>query len=104
MLVTGASGGVGRFAIQLAARAGAHVIASVGSTSCWWSATTPHHFGGRRRRSEVNFRGRNAVRADRPPSRGGMLGLDPSDTGNAARSTAPAYSCPRAVLREFPKD
>ncbi|MFL5830569.1 MAG: zinc-binding dehydrogenase [Solirubrobacteraceae bacterium] len=32
-LVTGASGGVGRFAVQLAARAGAHVIASVGSTA-----------------------------------------------------------------------
>ncbi|MFF4120547.1 zinc-binding dehydrogenase [Streptomyces sp. NPDC001714] len=31
MLITGASGGVGRFAVQLAARAGAHVIASVGS-------------------------------------------------------------------------
>jgi NADPH:quinone reductase-like Zn-dependent oxidoreductase len=30
ILVTGASGGVGRFAIQLAAREGAHVIASVG--------------------------------------------------------------------------
>jgi NADPH:quinone reductase-like Zn-dependent oxidoreductase len=33
VLITGASGGVGRFAVQLAARAGAHVIASVGSLS-----------------------------------------------------------------------
>lgn len=33
VLVTGASGGVGRFAVQLAARAGAYVIASVGSTA-----------------------------------------------------------------------
>jgi NADPH:quinone reductase-like Zn-dependent oxidoreductase len=30
ILITGASGGVGRFAVQLAARAGAYVIASVG--------------------------------------------------------------------------
>jgi NADPH:quinone reductase len=33
VLITGASGGVGRFAVQLAARAGAHVIASVGSVA-----------------------------------------------------------------------
>jgi NADPH:quinone reductase-like Zn-dependent oxidoreductase len=31
VLITGASGGVGRFGVQLAARAGAHVIAAVGS-------------------------------------------------------------------------
>jgi NADPH2:quinone reductase len=31
VLITGAAGGVGRFAVQLAARAGAHVVASVGS-------------------------------------------------------------------------
>ena len=30
VLITGASGGVGRFALQLAARAGAHVVAAVG--------------------------------------------------------------------------
>lgn len=33
VLITGASGGVGRFAVQLAARAGAHVIAAVGATA-----------------------------------------------------------------------
>lgn len=33
VLVTGASGGVGRFAVQLGAAAGAHVIASVGGTA-----------------------------------------------------------------------
>ena len=33
VLVTGAAGGVGRFGVQLAARAGAHVIASVGSVA-----------------------------------------------------------------------
>jgi NADPH:quinone reductase-like Zn-dependent oxidoreductase len=33
LLVTGASGGVGRFAVQLAALAGAHVVAAVGSAA-----------------------------------------------------------------------
>jgi NADPH:quinone reductase-like Zn-dependent oxidoreductase len=33
VLITGASGGVGRFAVQLAARAGAHVIAAVGAAA-----------------------------------------------------------------------
>lgn len=33
VLITGASGGVGRFAVQLAARAGGHVIAAVGSVA-----------------------------------------------------------------------
>jgi NADPH:quinone reductase len=34
VLITGASGGVGRFAVQIAARGGAHVIAAVGSPGC----------------------------------------------------------------------
>jgi NADPH:quinone reductase len=33
VLITGGSGGVGRFGVQLAARAGAHVIAAVGSVA-----------------------------------------------------------------------
>jgi NADPH:quinone reductase-like Zn-dependent oxidoreductase len=33
ILITGASGGFGRFAVQLASRGGAHVIASVGSAA-----------------------------------------------------------------------
>ncbi|WP_437933618.1 zinc-binding dehydrogenase [Sorangium sp. So ce341] len=33
VLVTGASGGVGRYAVQLARRAGAHVVAAVGSAA-----------------------------------------------------------------------
>ena len=33
VLITGASGGVGRFAVQLAAQAGAHVLAAVGSAA-----------------------------------------------------------------------
>ena len=33
VVITGASGGVGRFAVQLAAKAGAHVVASVGSAA-----------------------------------------------------------------------
>ncbi|HET6259246.1 MAG TPA: hypothetical protein VFE39_11400 [Pseudonocardia sp.] len=33
VLITGASGGVGGYAVQLAASAGAHVIASVGSAA-----------------------------------------------------------------------
>ncbi|MHA3020778.1 zinc-binding dehydrogenase [Mycobacterium sp. BMJ-28] len=33
VLITGASGGVGRFAVQLAAKAGAHVVAAVGSAA-----------------------------------------------------------------------
>ncbi len=33
VLITGASGGVGRYAVQLATRAGAHVVASVGSAA-----------------------------------------------------------------------
>lgn len=33
VLITGASGGVGRFGVQLAARAGAHVVAAVGSAA-----------------------------------------------------------------------
>jgi NADPH2:quinone reductase len=34
VVITGAAGGVGRFAVKLAARAGAHVVASVGSPAC----------------------------------------------------------------------
>jgi NADPH:quinone reductase-like Zn-dependent oxidoreductase len=43
VLITGASGGVGRFAVQLAARAGAHVIAAVGSAArgAGWSSWVP---------------------------------------------------------------
>jgi NADPH:quinone reductase-like Zn-dependent oxidoreductase len=37
VLVTGASGGVGRYAGQLAARAGAYVIASAGLSRPWRS-------------------------------------------------------------------
>ncbi len=38
---------------------------------------------------EVNFRARDAARADRPTATGGMLGPDPSDLGNPVWSTAP---------------
>ncbi len=55
VLITGASGGVGTFAVQMAAAAGAHVIASVGARAGGGSAR------GRRRRDRGRARRRHGA-------------------------------------------